>query len=561
MKRLIVLLLCLPVSAQVINPSGGGSSSGGGGFVSNGLLADYTFRDGSGTNVSDISGNNNSGTFVSGKNPVWTSTGLQFTVPPQGVSLPSALNTARTFEYGVYIAPISQTGISQNAFPVIANNTQGGQFVNMGIWSNLDVAGLSPANFYTGGFGTSTSNQYMLSGFHVVTYVLGTSGSDKDHFYVDGIETPYTLQNFAWPSHPTTGNYNLGSDGTSPYGSSGFIGTMYRVRVFSVALTQAQAAQDSAAIYQDVQSRGVTTSPQPFTNSPLGRLIAIGDSITCAYDGSTTCNPAFSWFAGLSLVGTFPTVTSVNLALFNANLRGLSGSARQREATYCPSTAGPGIAIVFAGSNDLGTQTPANVLQYMSSEIAALKTAGCRVLVGTMISRTTEDTAKNNWNALLVNQAKAIGADGIIDFGANVNMGADGANTNATYFQADHIHPTATGQAQLAQVASNSLNYYFGSQSPNTVTTNTYQMLSSDRVVTAAPTASAAWTAPSCLGPSGETYTIINSQSAQTLTIVGQASQPINGLTSAITLANNTTHYLTAQPNVRSTAGCSWSLN
>jgi len=170
------------------------------------------------------------------------------------------------------------------------------------------------------------------------------------------------------------------------------------------------------------------------------------------------------------------------------------------------------------------------------------------------------DAQKNSYDALILSSAKASGADGVIDFAANPNVGQDGANTSATYFLSDHVHLTAAGEAALAVAASNSLNYYYGYSiaNPNVVTANTYQMLSGDRAVTAAPTANAAYTMPDCTGPSGESYTISNPQSAFTLTITGGPSQPINGLTSAITIPSNSTVTLRDVANPKTTSGCHW---
>lgn len=535
-----------------------GTGSGGGQPIS-GATADYYFTDGSGTKVKDFSGNGNTGTFGANA-PTWVTNGLSFTSSPtQSVALPTALNTTATYEMAVYITPLSQTAISSNAFPVLMNSSEGGGSLNLGYWSNFNSGGWSPAIFAQSGFKTITTNGYLMSGFHVITIEPASSGGDR--MFVDGVETDYGASHGnSFSFHPTTGHMNIGSDGTSPYTASGFIGTFYRLRTFSTALTAAQVAQDAYAITAEIASRGVAVTPTPTAKIDTPQLLVIGDSISCAYNGTVPCTGSFSWFSQLSLTANFPATTNVNLALFNAYMRDIEGSAPNKEALYCSTTQGPSIAIVFAGTNDQGSQTSANTFLYLASEVQTLKKAGCRVLVGTMISRNSFDAKKNTYNILIRSQLKAIGADGIIDFAANPNMGADNAYSNSTYFQADGTHPTATGQAQLATVASNSLNYYFGSAASNIVTTNTYQMLSSDRFITAAPTASAAWTMPSCQGPSGESYTIQNPQSAQTLTIVGGASQPINGLSSAITIASNSTVILTSTPNVGSTSGCNWTL-
>jgi hypothetical protein len=203
----------------------------------------------------------------------------------------------------------------------------------------------------------------------------------------------------------------------------------------------------------------------------------------------------------------------------------------------------------------------------MAAEVQTMKGAGCKVYVGTMLSRTGNvasgvllDTSKDQYDAILLQQYKAYGADGMIDFAANPLLGADGANANATYFQSDHIHPTAAGQLLLAAAASNALNYYNGytTASPNVVTSTTYTLASGDGAVTAAPTANAAYTMPDCTGPSGATYTISNPQAAFTVSIIGGANQPIDGKTTAITIPSNSTLTLHDVANPKAVSGCHW---
>src|SRR6185369_4092169 len=100
-------------------------------------------------------------------------------------------------------------------------------------------------------------------------------------------------------------------------------------------------------------------------------------------------------------------------------------------------SSGPAVALLFAGTNDLAQsgETATDVWSNAVSEIQVLKQAGCRVFVGTMISRNatnatgnTADADKNAYNALMLSQAKTAGAEGVIDFAANPLLGADGAN-------------------------------------------------------------------------------------------------------------------------------------
>ena len=139
-------------------------------------------------------------------------------------------------------------------------------------------------------------------------------------------------------------------------------------------------------------------------------------------------------------------------------------------------------------------------------------------------------------------------------------LGADGAYSNATYFNSDGTHPTTAGHALLAAALSNVLNYTYGfnKSNPNVITATSYQMLSGDGAITAAPTANAAYTAPDCMGPSGVEYVISNPQSAFTVSITGKSGESINGLTTPIVVPSNGTITLRDVPNPKSVSGCHW---
>jgi len=339
---------------------------------------------------------------------------------------------------------------------------------------------------------------------------------------------------------------------------------MYRMVVYPTPLSGTAVSQLSSQIVAEIASRGVSLKP-PTVPQGNPQLYAIGDSITYGAGVSTP------WPSLLSLVNQ-QSYTVNNYGIGGMTLLGISGSESNRVAPQCANAFGPNVAIVYAGTNDfnyLSAGVSADSLSTfaeLTGEIQTLRLAGCKVFVGTMISRgdnanngQTWDANKNAYDALILTGAKTVGADGIIDFAANPLLGADGANSDA-YFNADHIHPLQTGQALLASAASNSLNYYFGSKlaNPTVVTSNAYQMLSGDGAVTAAPTANANYTMPDCVGPSGESYTISNPQSAFAVTIAGKANQPINGLTTAITVPSNSTVVLRDVPNPKTSSGCHW---
>jgi lysophospholipase L1-like esterase len=539
-----------------------------------GAMADYDFLQGTGTTLADISGNGNSGTLGAGAQaPNWTATGLSFSGQQQ-VALPASLNSAKTFFAGVYLAPLGQGfpgGNQENDYPMLVGSSLGSAGLNLlydhatNPYLEANEGTFSPTIYASGALQSSALN--LVSGFHVLTYVLGTSGSTVDHLYIDGTEVGYNNHTITGAPQ-TSGNLFLGSSDTGIFTSSGLVGTMYRFAAFSSGtLTAAQVMQISSQITSDVAGRGVPVAP---ASSPKGSptLHCIGDSITAGYPSNTP-------FCSLLSLNNQPAYSIVNWGIVGVTAQAVAGSESNRVAPTCANTAGPSNALVFLGTNDLllQNQTPASVLASINSEIQTLKTAGCHVFLGTMLSRTGNtsagtsfDAAKDTYDGLILTNAKMLGVDGLIDFAANAVLGADGAHSNATYFEPDGVHPTQAGQQLLANAASNALNYYYGYSevNPHVVTSLPYSMAAGDGEVSLSGlTGAGALTLPDCTGPSGAVYRINNPQSGFAVTVVPlNGSQLINGLAlgAAVTVPANGTLTLRDVPNAKTVSGCHWEM-
>ena len=543
-----------------------------------GAIADYNFMQGTGSVLTDNTGSGNNGTLGSGAAaPTWTPTGLTFS-GNQIVSLPPSVNTGQTFAMGLCMNPIpgNASSLTFNQYPVVISSTMPGA-QGLSIMYQMQLANTTnaaapgvygPAILARGGH--STQSQVMFSGCHTYIVTLGTNGTSVDHLYIDGVEVgSYGLQGTAAGAQ-NSGNLIIGASSTSDFFfNSSFNGTMYRLVIYPTALSSTAVSTLSGQIKADISNRGVALRPVPVPQL-TPQLYAIGDSITNGVAGGVVT----PWENSLTLTNQ-PAYTINNYGIGGIVLEAIAGSEVNRVAPQCGAGLGPTVTVVFAGTNDfnyLGTTAAADaqfVFSQLGSEIQILKNAGCKVYVATILSRGgnglsgsapyTWDAAKDAYDALILTGARQLGADGIIDFAADPTLGADGANATAAFI-ADHIHPTQTSQNRMGVIASNSLNYYFGNKvgNPNVVTATTYQMLSSDGAITAAPTAAAAYTMPDCVGPSGETYTISNPQSTFALTIIGKSGQPINGLATAITIPSNSLVTLRDVPNPKNISGCHW---
>ncbi|MEO6982044.1 MAG: SGNH/GDSL hydrolase family protein, partial [Edaphobacter sp.] len=527
--------------------------------------------------LTDNSGNSNDGTLGSGAAaPAWTATGLSF-AGNQIVNLPASLNGGQTFAMGLCLTtiPTNAVALTGNTYPVVISSTmtgaQGLSILYQMQWGNLNGGATNgvygPAILGRGHH--STQSQVTFSGCHTYVVTLGTSGTSVDHMYLDGVEVgSYGLQG-ATVGAQSSGNLIIGASAASDFfPTSALNGTMYRLLVYPTALSGTDVSQLSSQMAAEITARGVNFKAPPAVPQGVPQLYAIGDSITNGVAGGGVT----PWENSMTLTNQQPYVIN-NYGIGGVTMLAISTNEPNRVAPQCANTFGPNVAIVFAGTNDFNYyQTGALssdatfTFGSMTGEIQTLKLAGCKVFVGTMLSRdgsgpngATWDADKDAFDALVLANAKLVGADGIIDFAADPTLGADGASVTSA-FQGDHIHPTQASQNRMGVIASNSLNYYFGSKlaNPAVVTSNSYQMLSGDGAVTAAPTGNAAYTLPDCTGPSGESYTISNPQSAFTVTIAGKSGQPINGLATAITVPSNGTVTLRDVANPKNSSGCHW---
>jgi trimeric autotransporter adhesin len=550
-------------------PSGSGGSGGqsvgaglsGGPAPIPGATADYNFLQGTGSVLTDISGNGNNGTLGTGANaPTWLSNGLQFTIP-QNVSLPAALNTTRSFYLAFYVdgpAVLNANNVA-NAVPQLVTSTLGGNGLNLFM---TDFEGVNGTMLPTmeGGGSLRTESTVAISGFNVLTYTLGTGGADVDHIYLNGTELPYGGQG-ASSGLQTSGNLLLGASNTDFFNGSGFVGTFYRAVFKAGEDTASQVQSTYQQILSDMNTRSVPTTPQQ-TPQGLPQLFAVGDSITAGLGLSQSQ----AWPELLSLTNQ-PAYNVVDAGIPSISARALAAAEPNRVAPMCATTQGPSVALLFAGTNDVGaySMSPALAVSSIASFTAKMKKAGCLVFVGTMISRGPSDLEKDALDALLLSSAETLGVDGVIDFAANPLLGADNAFTNSTYFQSDQIHPNVAGQQLLANAASNTLNYHFGHNhlNPNVVSATNYAMQAGDGYITAAPSANQKFTLPDCTGQSGAVYTVTNLQSAFTVGVVaGSASQLINGLAvgTIVAVPSNSSLSFRDVPNPKTVSGCHWEM-
>ncbi len=115
---------------------------------------------------------------------------------------------------------------------------------------------------------------------------------------------------------------------------------------------------------------------------------------------------------------------------------------------------GMNVIVLWGGTNDMfnagqSASTTYSSLKAFSEHERAL---GWKVIVGTTISRATEDYRKDVYNSMIRANWPEF-ADGIADFAANPNIGPNGSYASTTWFQGDQTHLTDLGYALVGSIA------------------------------------------------------------------------------------------------------------
>ncbi|HTR79395.1 MAG TPA: LamG-like jellyroll fold domain-containing protein, partial [Gemmatimonadaceae bacterium] len=216
--------------------------------ASSGLVAAYGFNEGSGSTVTDASGNGNNGTVANG---TWSTTGkyggaLKFNGTSTLVTIPNSaslqLSSGMTLE--AWVNPSTVNGNWRDAiykgndnFYLEATSTNG----------SFPDAGLIGGGSYADAFGTAklTANAW--------SFLTETYDGSTLRLYVNGTQVASTAHTGAIAT--STNPLQIGGD--SIYGQY-FVGLIDEVRVYNVALSAAQIQADQAS---PVTSTPDTTPP------------------------------------------------------------------------------------------------------------------------------------------------------------------------------------------------------------------------------------------------------------------------------------------------------------
>ncbi len=533
------------------------------GIISNGLLAEYNFQDGTGTTLTDSTSNGYNGTLVqNGGLPSWIAGtgGLLFDGNThQGkVTLPSQLNAAVTVQMVVEFQPnytngkvgstyfadfqclIAGNGTLANSAALYLENTNAASLTTPVVGGTSVNVGSSAL----GSFASSTRDPAI--GRFVITWVMGAS---SDKFYINGVLMTNNSSAAGSLGAQTVGVYQLG--GRAPIVASNvswFAGNLFYTCLYNRALSAAEVLQNSNAIAALMTGRG--SALYAGLNSPQPSLVIDGDSIQSSANG---------WPQYLTL----NTDKGVFTPLFVNHSGDGTASLIAREPTcidQAVNSSGHNVLAVQIGANQLGV-TPGEKL--FISQLAAYcqhaRSKGYRVIVGTCYSQTGKDTYKNTFNGI-TRQNWPMFADALVDLAAAPLIGADGASADTTYFTGG-IHLTAAGQQIAAPIWQRAINRLMGNLTytqANTYTASATQVDADVFAILGASAGSQTYTLQTAQGYTGQRITIRNIDT-NSWTIAADGSEKFDGA-STVSLAAGKTLVVESVLASASAGGANWTV-
>ncbi|HVY07504.1 MAG TPA: LamG-like jellyroll fold domain-containing protein [Burkholderiales bacterium] len=239
-----------------------------------GLVAAYTFNEGSGSTVADVSGNGNNGTIggatwtTSGKFGnalVFNGSGAQVTVP-NSTSL--QLTSAMTLEAWVYptTAPTGWRAVidkNVDGYYLMASTNVGNQPGVGGTWVGGKQATIAPS----------------VLAVNAWTHLATTFDGSMVRFFVNGVQVASQAQ--ATQLAPTTGTLQIGGDS---YASEFFAGRIDEVRIYNRALSAAEIQADANTAVGAAPSADTTA---PSVTAGLGATSAGTSQINLAWTAAT----------------------------------------------------------------------------------------------------------------------------------------------------------------------------------------------------------------------------------------------------------------------------------
>ena len=418
----------------------------GGTIPSTGLLAEYRFDEGSGSTLTDYSGNGKNGTYVG--SPTFIAGG-GFTAG--GSSSPSQyavghtdfLLTAQTFYFAVGIG----TDNALNYHPIMGNSA-GLTNLNISLSDMTDNAQFFSAQVYggsgPGAGGLAYSYDTIRKTPCILAVVIDGSNAAQTKIYIDGKEVVnYKTQAL---------NCSLGRVGTPWFGGTNNSATSgvstasyFYAASYSTLHTAAQVAQTTAVISDILGRRGTATPTFYKPTTTTAQILAIGSSTTYGTNSS----------AYLALM------TNLRIT-FDKYVKGWPGAANELSFAadgfanlyFAPKASFNIVLIQFGGNVTTSRNLYRAVYESIQIAVKAFKQAGWKVFVQTVIDRgdATGLGVPGYFDAINNLIRSNFAKEEIVDIAADPRFGVIGASNSLTYYNADKTHLNSTGQQILADM-------------------------------------------------------------------------------------------------------------
>lgn len=416
-------------------------------------------------------------------------------------------------------------------------------------------------------------NKPIPLGWHVITLVCDTGGGTAQ-YYVDGNAYPMSATNVTTcPTSTATGNQQIG--GTSLFTNTWKSMILAGSETYYTARSPLQIYEESQAWLNYMKSNVQQPQSEQYTgnNSPPVLMLCC-DSRTV----SSTAPPGL--ITHITLDDTSAVIklsASSGTALYDV----CTMNTMPDLVSLSPDISNPLAAklaiIVWAGVNDFihGNYVTNNGAAYYSCVARQLRqlNPNATLFLATEIDacNPSDDPQKNATNPYILNQVIAWGYNGgIVNLNSIQVLGADGACSNATYFQPASPHPTDfANQIAVGPAYSNAINEAWGSNTQNfnvhdSSAGTTYTELAKDGALRLTGSLAQTITLPDCQGYS-HVRTIWNDSSVTSTLLPGVTgmggsfTQLISGQ-SSISLPPASSTEVEPIPGPSSTGTCTYRL-
>jgi methionine-rich copper-binding protein CopC len=310
------------------------------------LVAAYSFDEGSGNTLHDVSGNGNNGTITSA---TWSTAGkygnaLSFNGTSSLVTIndSNSVNLASAITIEAWVEP---TSISSAWRDVVYKS--GGVY---SLEASSPTASEAPAAIATiGGTSVTTSGTSALP-TNTWSYVTETYNGNELMLYVNGVEVSSVAETGSIAT--STGPLQIGGDSALGQYSSGLIDD---VRIFNVARSQSQIQSDMTTPVADTPP--LVTGQTPGASATN---VAVSAPITATFDEpmqSSTIGVTLKSLSGSTVAGTISYNSTTYTATFTAT------SALAYNTTYT--------ATISGGQNNMGVAMAASTSWSFTTDVVA----------------------------------------------------------------------------------------------------------------------------------------------------------------------------------------------